>query len=146
MFFATSNVFSRQVSRKKEFFEIVIEEPRKGVLFLHYSQTSIFTIPWIYGLKEDFERPVLSCILGAMLDLSYKDLIDQDYGIAKGYFVACEFIKAGVKGLYSWQMRNAELEFLQVTADSEIVPVEVKKGKQNEAKKLYCTVRLGLYC
>ncbi len=79
-------------------------------------------------------------ILGAMLDLSYKDLTDQEYGIAKGYFaenfVACEFIKAGVKGLYSWQMRNAEIEFLQVTADSEIVPVEVKSGKRSKAKSL----------
>jgi predicted AAA+ superfamily ATPase len=79
-------------------------------------------------------------ILGAMLDLSYKDLMDQDYGITKGYFaenfVACEFVKAGRSPLYSWQMRNAEIEFLYVTADSEIIPVEVKSGKRTKAKSL----------
>ncbi len=79
-------------------------------------------------------------ILGAMLELSYKDLIRQTYGITKGYFaenfVACEFVKAGIYPLYSWQMRNAEIEFLHVTDNSEIIPVEVKSGKRTKAKSL----------
>lgn len=75
-----------------------------------------------------------------MLDLSYKDLIGQDYGIIKGHFaesfVACGFVKAGRSPLYSWQMRNAEIEFLYLTADSEMIPVEVKSGKRTKAKSL----------
>ena len=93
-------------------------------------------------------------ILGAMLDLSYKDLSDQRSGISKGYyaenFVAYEFAAAGIP-LYSWQQRNAEIEFLHVTQEADIIPVEVKNGKRTKAKSLAsyierydpaCTIKL----
>ncbi len=79
-------------------------------------------------------------LLGCMLELTHTDLTNQDYGIAKGAFaenfVACELRAMGVDTLYSWGERSSEIEFLHVTPDSEIIPVEVKSGRRTKAKSL----------
>ena len=79
-------------------------------------------------------------MLGAMLEISYKNLMDQDYGITKGFFaenfVACEFKAMGHGNLYSWAESKSEIEFLYVSGESEIVPVEVKSGRRTKAKSL----------
>jgi predicted AAA+ superfamily ATPase len=79
-------------------------------------------------------------MLGATLDLSYKDLMGQDYGMTKGFFaenyVACEFKTLVHGNLYSWAESKSEIEFLYVTAESEIIPVEVKSGSRTKAKSL----------
>lgn len=79
-------------------------------------------------------------LLGAMLELTYKDLADQKYGITKGYFaenfVVCEFISSGIKNLYSWSLNMAEIEFLIYDDVYGIIPVEVKSGKRLQAKSL----------
>ena len=78
-------------------------------------------------------------ILGCMLDLSPETILQQNYGITKGYFaenyVAQEFVAAGHKRLYSWAERNSEIEFLRVR-DGKVVPVEVKAGTRTQAKSL----------
>lgn len=79
-------------------------------------------------------------MLGAMLELSYNDLLDQDYGMIKGFFaenfVACELKALGHGSLYSWAESKSEIEFLYVTGESEIIPVEVKSGRRTKAKSL----------
>lgn len=79
-------------------------------------------------------------LLGAMLDLPVKSILEQNFGITKGYlaenFVAQEFLASGDDDLYSWTERNSEIEFLTVI-DDEIVPVEVKAGHRVQAKSLH---------
>lgn len=78
-------------------------------------------------------------ILGSMLNLPIQSILEQDYGITKGYlaenFVAQELMAAGLDDLYSWTERNSEIEFLLVR-DGAIVPVEVKAGQRTQAKSL----------
>lgn len=79
-------------------------------------------------------------LLGAMLNLPVKSILEQDFGITKGYlaesFVAQEFLASGNDELYSWTERNSEIEFLAVMAGA-IVPVEVKAGHRTQAKSLH---------
>lgn len=79
-------------------------------------------------------------LLGAMLNLPIKSILEQDFGITKGYlaesFVAQEFLASGNDELYSWTERNSEIEFLAVMAGA-IVPVEVKAGHRTQAKSLH---------
>ncbi len=99
-------------------------------------------IPLKAFTKENFFKLFLFDIgmLGAMLDLSYNNLMDQDYGMTKGFFaesfVACEFMAFGHRGLYSWSESKSEIEFLYVAGHSEIIPVEVKSGRRTKAKSL----------
>lgn len=78
-------------------------------------------------------------ILGSMLNLPIQSILDQDYGITKGYlaenFVAQELLAAGPDDLYSWTERNSEIEFLMVKCGA-IIPVEVKAGHRTQAKSL----------
>ena len=79
-------------------------------------------------------------LLGAMLELSYNDFIHQQYGMTKGFFaenfVACELKAMGMPGLYSWTQSKSEIEFIYVTKNSEIIPIEVKSGKRTKSKSL----------
>ena len=79
-------------------------------------------------------------ILGAMLELSYESLMNQDYGIAKGFFaenfVACELKVLNNKNLYSWKESKSEVEFLFDSGKYGITPVEVKSGTRTKAKSL----------
>jgi predicted AAA+ superfamily ATPase len=78
-------------------------------------------------------------ILGAMLNLTPGTLIDQDYGLYKGFFAenftAQEFVASGAEDLYAWVHRTSEVEFLRVLNDV-VVPVEVKSGLRTRAKSL----------
>lgn len=78
-------------------------------------------------------------ILGSMLNLPIQSILEQDYGLTKGYlaenFVAQELLASGVDDLYSWTERNSEIEFL-LYKDGAIVPVEVKAGQRTQAKSL----------
>jgi len=99
-------------------------------------------IPLKAFAKENFFKLFLFDIgmLGAMLELSYNNLMDQDYGMTKGFFaenfVACEFKTLGHGNLYSWAESKSEIEFLYVTGESKIIPVEVKSGRRTKAKSL----------
>jgi hypothetical protein len=79
-------------------------------------------------------------LLGAMLELSYHDFIHQHYGMMKGFFaenfVACELKAMGMTALYSWTQSKSEIEFIYVSKDSEIIPIEVKSGKRTKSKSL----------
>ncbi|MBI1909403.1 MAG: ATP-binding protein [Deltaproteobacteria bacterium] len=78
-------------------------------------------------------------VLGSMLHLPIQSILEQDYGITKGYlaenFVAQELLASGVGDLYSWTERNSEIEFLMYR-NNVIVPVEVKAGHRTQAKSL----------
>jgi len=78
-------------------------------------------------------------LLAAMLNLPVQSILNQDYGMTKGYlaenFVAQEFMSGGMDELYSWTERNSEIEFL-IYVDGDIVPVEVKAGHRTRAKSL----------
>ena len=81
-------------------------------------------------------------ILGAMIDLSPKTIINYDYGTYKGFFaenfVAQELRKTltSRKPIFSWQEGQRELEFI-LDLDGAIMPIEVKSGKVVKSKSIY---------
>ncbi|MBL4819257.1 MAG: DUF4143 domain-containing protein [Deltaproteobacteria bacterium] len=78
-------------------------------------------------------------IMGCMVGLSPRVLLDYNYGTYKGFFaenfVAQEFLASSKAGLFSWSEKTAEIEFLREVA-GEVVPVEVKSGTITKAKSL----------
>lgn len=78
-------------------------------------------------------------MLGSMSGLSPKTILDYDYGTYKGYFaenfVAQEFLCSGIKELFSWTEKTAEIEFL-IEDDGKVIPVEVKSGSITKTKSL----------
>ena len=91
--------------------------------------------------KENFFKLFLSDIglLGYMLDISYQEHRQQNFEY-KGYlaenFVQNELRAAGYYPTYSWEFRQAEIEFLFKTPSGEVVPVEVKSSRRTQAKSL----------
>lgn len=78
-------------------------------------------------------------LLGCLLDLPVAAILDDRYGIVKGFFsenyVATQLVASGIFPLYSWAEQYSEIEFLQ-HFDGKIVPLEVKAGKKTQAKSL----------
>ena len=78
-------------------------------------------------------------VFGAIADLSPNRIMLSDYGTFKGYFienfVLQSLISNGIKPLYCWQEGKSEVEFLYETR-GEIIPIEVKSGKNIRAKSL----------
>ncbi len=78
-------------------------------------------------------------LLGALSDLPAKSIMKYEYGSYKGYFAenfaAQEFVYSGVKELYCWKERSAEVEFLR-EIDGDVLPVEIKSGWVTQAKSL----------
>jgi predicted AAA+ superfamily ATPase len=78
-------------------------------------------------------------LLGCMLGLDATSLLNDDYGIVKGYFsenfVATQLVAAGLGPLYAWNQANSEIEFL-VPHAAQIFPLEVKSGTRTRAKSL----------
>ena len=81
-------------------------------------------------------------LLACMLDLPREALIEQDYGIAKGFF-AENFVAQALRAanseeilpLTSWQEGTAEIEFVRPMGNG-IIPIEVKAGHRTKAKSL----------
>ena len=79
-------------------------------------------------------------ILHALLEVSYPQIIQQSFPY-KGYmaenFAQNELLANGVISTYSWRSGNsAELEFLITNAIGDVIPVEIKSGKNTKAKSL----------
>ena len=78
-------------------------------------------------------------LLGAISGIAPATFLNYDFGSYQGYvaenFVAQELRAAGVKTLYCWQGRTAEVEFL-LEEEGEIMPVEVKSGWVTQSKSL----------
>jgi uncharacterized protein len=78
-------------------------------------------------------------MLGAMLGLPPTALINQDYGLFKGYFaenyVAQQLKQIGASPLVSWQENTSKIEFLSLHHE-HIVPIEVKAGTTAKSKSL----------
>lgn len=99
-------------------------------------------LPFRGYAKESFFKLLLFDvgILGSMCALPPKVILDYDYGSYKGYFaenfVAEELIHREKDGLYSWQEKTAEVEFL-TELEGEVIPIEVKSGTITKAKSLH---------
>lgn len=78
-------------------------------------------------------------ILGALSNLSPKDILGYDFGSYKGYFaenhIAQALTCAHYSELFSWRGRMSEVEFV-VNLKNNIVPVEVKSGWVTHSKSL----------
>lgn len=79
-------------------------------------------------------------IVHALLNMSYKQVMEQALSY-KGYivenFAQNELLAYGVNPTFSWQSKGiAELEFLVTNIHGDIVPIEIKSGKQTKAKSL----------
>lgn len=78
-------------------------------------------------------------MLGALSDLPPKSIIKYEYGSYKGYFAenfaAQEFVCSGVKDLYCWKERSAEVEFLR-EINGDVLPVEIKSGWVTQSKSI----------
>ena len=102
-------------------------------------------IPLKGHVKENFFKLLMFDvgILGSMIDLHPKSILDYDYGSYKGYFaenfVAQELLFSSLNSsqnqLFCWQENNYELEFLR-EHEGEIIPIEVKSGMHTKAKSL----------
>lgn len=84
-------------------------------------------------------------LLGAMQQIDPYKIYMQDYGIAKGYYLENYVAQALTSekstlfygdSLYSWQENTAEIEFLHVDSNQNIIPIEVKAGISTKAKSL----------
>lgn len=135
--------FKDVIQRKRSFAELQgpINWLEKAGLLIKVKVCNRSELPLEAFCKDSFFKLLVFDIglLGCMLDLSPETVLQQDYGITKGYFaenyVAQEFVAAGHKRLYSWAERNSEIEFLRVI-DGKIVPIEVKAGIRVQAKSL----------
>lgn len=97
--------------------------------------------PLTQHVKESFFKAYLFDVglMGALGEISPKELIDFQFGTYKGYvaenYVAQALKTSGIKNLYAWNEKTAEIEFL-VSAVNGILPVEVKAGSVKQAKSL----------
>ena len=98
----------------------------------HYTKPNMFKlVPHDIGL------------LGCMLDLPPQVIVQQDFGIAKGFFAEAYIAQclAGIapadkeEQLYCWQEGEAEVEFIRSSGNA-IIPVEVKSGTRTKARSL----------
>lgn len=78
-------------------------------------------------------------LLGAMIAIDPKIILQYDYGTYKGYFaenfIAQQLLATQDSIIYSWQEERSEIEFLLPHSDN-IIPIEVKSGKIIKAKSL----------
>ncbi len=96
----------------------------------------------LYGyIRKSFFKLFLFDIglLGAMVHLDPKTILDYQYGSYKGYFaevfVAQEMIGYQNESLFSWQEKQYELEFIQ-EYEGKLVPIEVKSAQNTKASSL----------
>ncbi len=135
--------FKDVIERKRSFAELQgpIGWLEKAGLIIKVKVCNRSELPLEAFCRDNFFKLLIFDIglLGCMLELPPETILQQDYGITKGYFaenyVAQEFVAAGHNRLYSWAERNSEIEFLRVI-DGEVVPVEVKSGTRTQAKSL----------
>lgn len=98
----------------------------------HYTKSNMFKlVPHDIGL------------LGCMLDLPPAVILQQDFGIAKGYFAEAYVAQclAAIappdkeEQLYCWQEGEAEIEFIR-SGGTSIIPIEVKSGNRTKSRSL----------
>jgi hypothetical protein len=82
-------------------------------------------------------------LLGCLLDLPPQVIIQQDFGLAKGFFTEvyvaqCLATLAPAdkeEQLYCWQEGEAEVEFIRSSGNA-IIPIEVKSGTRTKSRSL----------
>ncbi|ETR71088.1 MAG: ATPase [Candidatus Magnetoglobus multicellularis str. Araruama] len=78
-------------------------------------------------------------LLGAMVNLNPRNIMQYDYGSYKGYFaenyILQELYSYGFNQVVTWSGRTSEIEFI-VEINGHAIPVEVKSGTNTKAKSL----------
>lgn len=78
-------------------------------------------------------------LLGPISGIAPSVFLNYGFGSYQGYiaanFVAQELRAGGIRTLYCWQGRTAEVEFL-LERGGEIKPLEVKSGRVTQSKSL----------
>ncbi|MFA5182695.1 MAG: DUF4143 domain-containing protein [Syntrophales bacterium] len=78
-------------------------------------------------------------LLGAISGIAPSVFLNYGFSSYQGYiaenFVAQELRAGGIRTLYCWQGRTAEVEFL-LERGGEIIPLEVKSGRVTQSKSL----------
>ncbi len=93
-----------------------------------------------YGKENRFKLYFFDTgLLGAISGISPSVFLNYGFGSYQGYiaenYVAQELRASGIRNLYCWQGRTAEVEFL-LENEAGIVPVEVKSGRVTQSKSL----------
>jgi predicted AAA+ superfamily ATPase len=110
-------------------------------LIIKVKITTSGTLPFSAHASENSFKLLLFDVglLGALSELSPETLMEGAYGSYKGYFaenfVAQEFYAKGISPLYSWQEKQAEVDFLK-DEKGVCIPIEVKSGETARAKSL----------
>lgn len=102
-----------------------------------------------YAEENQFKLFVFDVgILGALVDLQPKTILEYEYGTYKGFFAenfaAQELVCSDGKNdrLFSWTGKSSEIEFV-TDSDGDIVPIEIKSGNNTKSKSL--DVFIGKY-
>ena len=78
-------------------------------------------------------------LLNNMLGTHYEEIKQQAYEY-KGYiaenFIQQEMSSLGIEPSFSWNDARAEIEFIVISKQGSIIPIEVKSGKRTRAKSL----------
>jgi predicted AAA+ superfamily ATPase len=78
-------------------------------------------------------------LLNNMLGVGYRKIKQQAFEY-KGYiaenFVQQELAAIGIEPSFSWSDARAEIEFIVINDQGQIIPIEVKSGKRTRAKSL----------
>ena len=137
-------IFNKVLSHEKSNFETLvgpIEWLKSAGLIHQVPICSQIGVP-LQGLsKQNQFKLYLSDvgILGHMVSLAASSIYSSDYGTYKGYFienfVLQELVAKHEKEVFSWSDNTSEIEFL-MESNGEIVPIEVKSGKNVKAKSL----------
>jgi hypothetical protein len=99
------------------------------------------SIPIVASAKENSLKLFVFDIglLGAMVNLNPRNIMQYDYGTYKGYFaenfILQELYSYGLNQIVTWSGRTSEIEFV-LEIDGNIVPIEVKAGTNTKAKSL----------
>lgn len=137
-------VFNKVLSHEKSNFESLagpIEWLKSAGLIHQVPICNHVAVPLQGVSKQNQFKLYLSDvgILGQMASLPPSSIYSSDYGTYKGYFienfVLQELIAKHEKEVFSWGENTSEIEFL-MESGGEILPIEVKSGKNAKAKSL----------
>jgi len=109
--------------------------------YKNYPISSEPTIPLAVLKKDNIFKLFMFDVglLGYMLNLSYQSQTQQNFcykGFIAENFVHNELVVKGLYPTYSWNMRDAEIEFIVELPNNSILPIEVKSSSRTRAKSL----------
>ncbi len=115
---------------------------QKAGLILRLPIANSGELPFLAHSSENFFKLALFDvgILGALVGLPPQAILQYSFGSYKGYFaenfVLQQFFAAGLQNLVCWREGTSEVEFLTVSEQGAVIPIEVKAGLKTKAKSL----------